>query len=348
MANCKFTLSLIISAGTSVNGPVFLFCRDVLNDETLDARKKILKKVSTAWFKKEFSEITGTDSCAEIFEQARSSVLRKEKSAFIPKRKPETEFKDSKAQPIPMRKCGSLKVESSKLFDENMDLKRGYTTAIYDSLTKTPLKCMPVIKSKYTSKDVFNSKIHCAYGHCKFPNCLKFTIFFLDIYNDFTTIDVFSSGEFNVEAHQTLAFRRPIRGAKREEIGSLLQKKTAKTVQNILVHQEVKERNENGSIDFLASLPTLRKIKQEIREEGDQEKDDIRDIEELAKDLESKKPTQNDPHPQYVRQICSLPFHCVWYCDWQVKSLNDVTNTSLYFDATGTVVRKSKSVPFIS
>ena len=349
MRSKSLQCSDIISGGTRVNEPVFMFCEEILGDVSHSIRKTVFKKISSSWFK---TRMNHSDSISEFCADLTSTKSRPKRhvrnTPSVPtKVKPITPKKIiSSSSLISPIKIHQFRIESNLIFDQNGKFLKGWTSSFYQKFAQIEKRCMIVIKHKHSSKDMFGTPIQIAYGKCKFPNCLKFHVRFNDIFNEMASVEVFKTSVFNQLAHDSLTMRRQIRNSVRENVGEELKKSTGTTVRNKLIKSENIERMSNGNIDFTGSIATLRKIKQEIREKNDHDKDDIQDVKELKNDLAILKPSLNNPHPQYIRKI-SEPFHCSWYCDGQLRTLRNMEITDLYFDATGSVVRKSTLYSFI-
>ena len=234
-----------------------------------------------------------------------------------------------------------LRIRSDLIFKNGAELIAGWTGNFYAELAKTNFKCHLAVQTRYFSKDVFGTNYLIILGKCKFPNCKSFTCSINDIYNEMAIIEIRSYGKFNDVAHKTFAIRRPISKIQRQQIGKETLSKTGSEIFSQLVSKENPERNTEGNIDFIASLPTIRKIKQEVEERYQLDKDDLKSLDALRDILQDTKPTINNHSPQYLRTIQGDPFHVLWYCDSQLDMLKNAEDMSLYIDATGSVVRKS-------
>ena len=345
MKKNSFSIDYILNGGIKQNYPVNKFCQHI-GDTSKQRMKNILKRVQSAWFKKEicinnenpvdaillqelpkratkmleqFSE-SQNDQIKEFFEQ--SSQKKFEKFIY---RKIEVRFR----------------IKSDEIFQNGPKLVDGWTSHFYDELAKTRFRCFFKVLTRYFTADTFNTPYLIISGICGFNECNRFLCIINDIFNDYACVEILSNNSYNESSHSSQVLRRQIRKSKREAIAQQVDSKTNTEIRNVLIKQENVERNSNGCIDFIASQETVRKIRQEYNDKTDLDKDDFMACKSLRTILGETKPTINNRTPQYIRLLSDFPFHVLWFCDTQIEILKGHDELCLFFDATGTVVRKS-------
>ena len=122
MKQHEYTLEKIVMNGISIDGPIYEFCKTILNDTSVNVRKNMLKKVSTVWFKEKLSTKDEMDEIiSEVFLKRPSRLKRTpSKSSLVELKKPQ-----AKKGSNPLTKVLSFNMESSLLYQSGTELVNG-------------------------------------------------------------------------------------------------------------------------------------------------------------------------------------------------------------------------------
>ena len=295
----------------------------------LDGAKK-----STALYKfclENFPQPLVMSKCKSILKRFHSKNYQEEFNTFLTleKKMPSTkDFNDSYSFFIP---------KSSIIIDNKMN--KNWTANLYKHFGMSNLQCTPKVKSKVIkSYSPFKMKAYCV---CKADNCRNYTLNLQE--HDEQLLDgfIFTFGELNTKSHSTQTIRQPIMGSDRAEMMKSVLAQTATNIVDDITLKSNLLRQEYGNFDYIPKLPTIRKIRQEFHKLGDLDDDDIIAIRELKKLLSKSKVTDIDRTPQYIQHIIE-PFGVMFFCNSQLKILSKLKGIEGFFDATGSIVRKSK------
>ena len=196
---------------------------------------------------------------------------------------------------------------------------------------------MIVVKKKEISQE----KKVTIYAKCRFPSCARYKISMTPIQDtQLFSVDVASDNKFNGKSHSQYSLYRQLRGTRRLAIMADIMSSTSLKVSNSQTMRENIVRNQFGNIDYLKSLPSLRRIKSDAFSLTILSSDDYMDLHKLKTLTSLLKPSDTNRTPPFIRCI-QIPLSVLWFCDTQITTLIKNGPINGYLDSTGSVVRKS-------
>lgn len=196
---------------------------------------------------------------------------------------------------------------------------------------------MLAVESKRINKNnVFNPQA-VIYCFCVFEGCKKYKVSIPSFSDAKVEIIVTSAGEFQEKSHATQKLCRDLSGEQRKKVAEKLEAISASLYRSREINSVVKdeskfEKLKYGDIQTIKPLTTLRVAKSDSKSAIDFDKDPVQDLMKcLDKSLVSS---------------VSFPLKIeVIKADFLVL-LSAQKNTTLYFDATGSLMSKSNLMLF--
>ena len=323
----------LIAAGISQVGPVFKFALSKQTNDTKRFARAVLSRLKSETFKAAFS----LDAPAQNID---SSIATRKKSTVTQFKKPKIikkKFASDKAMKFTVPEF-SFQISRNKIFIDESSLHSEIHQNIYEELSKfTSFTCMVAFK-----KTIANKSLITFYGTCRFPGCRKFKFLVTRLGEESCNIDVYPHGEVNSESHSKFTIRRQHRGTRRLQQVKVSLFQSATLHRNKMILEKDMSRANYGNIDYVSELPAIRKFRSDGLACADLDSDDVMDLASLRQIAKDAAPTDNDRTPDYIRDIGMVPFSVFWFCQSQIKALFSESKRNAYFDATGSVVRKSK------
>lgn len=171
------------------------------------------------------------------------------------------------------------------------------------------------------------------YAECVFDECKKFR-FTVPKITEEITLKIFSRNCFNEKSHRTQQLCRNLSNLEREIIAKELQNQSADVYRNREVNRIAKnpilaDKIKLGDLQSAKPVKTLRKAKSKYAARDDTSSDDFIDLVPLF---------QNQ-----LIQLLSMPLKIEIYTDDQIEFAYNHKPQTVFFDATGSLMRKCNS-----
>lgn len=219
----------------------------------------------------------------------------------------------------------TMSFERSEIFNNNGVLKGDFNDFLLTNLSKIKPKCTVRFETrKVESKLPIYVTLSCTVPNCRVFNC---RIGHSKSDDNLLELIVNTKDEFNQEKHKTTIRRRQLRGQMRVATKAKLKFMKAARVQAEQVIEKDEEELRDGDQTGITSKSALRKARSEEMAKSDKAKNDLSDI--------YLRQEEND----YIIHVAS-PFNVQAMSKGQASLLNQPGLKELYFDATGSVIRK--------
>jgi hypothetical protein len=221
--------------------------------------------------------------------------------------------------------------EWENIFQNGSLVQRKWTNVLYSKFFSINVTCVLLVHSHRYRWD--NTIVVRAY--CKHENCKKFQLVIdnrpcKDVLH--IPVLVYSQGNVN---HGENKLCRPLSGSRRVEAREILKKEKSLLFRSRAIREANEDAVMQGNIESIHSLDVLRKARQEAKDAEDLDRDYILDVFKMA--LKERK--DGESYIQHVEM--PLGIHC--FSPVQIRVLSSLQRGNrpiLYFDATGSVVRR--------
>lgn len=219
----------------------------------------------------------------------------------------------------------SMTFDENKIFDKGGEFQENYKDFILECMAKIKPQCIIRFESRaYTcnSSLPIYIKLRCLNKNCRTFNCR-----IGGKGDNSLELVVKSKGEYNSEEHSRNKKRRQLRGQARVLTKTKLQHMNASRVQAEQIKDKDEQELSAGNFTGITSKSALRKARCEEKSKNDKAADDFTDM--LLRHNESN----------YIMHVAS-PFTVQAMSKGQACLLAHAQVNDLYFDATGSVIRK--------